>query len=121
MLTKIQLTLLFVSATLQAQVAIVNNASFRGDQPVSAGSWVAAFGAFPGVTTTTATAFPLPKTLGGVKVTVAGVDAPLYDVRTSQLTFLIPYSTAPGLQTVQITTGSGTVNGSVRVMTAAPG
>jgi uncharacterized protein (TIGR03437 family) len=36
---------------------------------------VAAFGAFSGVATTTAASFPLPKTLGGVKVTVAGVDA----------------------------------------------
>jgi uncharacterized protein (TIGR03437 family) len=121
MLTKISLPFLFVCASLQAQVAIVNNASFRGDQPVSAGSWVAAFAAFQGVSTATATAFPLPKTLGGVKVTVAGADAALYDVRSSQLTFLIPYATSPGLQPVVITTPSGTINGTVRVMSAAPG
>lgn len=82
------LTVFLSRCALNAQVAIVNNASFRADQPVSAGSWVAAFGAFSGVATTTAANFPLPKTLGGAKVTVAGVDAPLYDVRSSQITFL---------------------------------
>jgi uncharacterized protein (TIGR03437 family) len=102
-------------------VAIVNNASFRGDQPVSAGSWVAAFGTFSGVSATTAPGFPLPKTLGGVKVTVAGVDSALYDVRSSQLTFLIPYATPAGLQTVSITTPSATVTGTVRVISTAPG
>jgi len=114
-------TVLLFCGALSAQVTIVNNASFRGDQPVSAGSWAAAFGTFSGVTTTTASAFPLPKTLGGVKVTVAGVDAALYDVRSSQITFLIPYAVSPGVQPVQIATGSATVNGSVRVISAAPG
>jgi len=121
MITKTTLTSLLFSTILSAQVAIVNNASFRGDQPVSPGSWVAAFGTFSGVATTTASAFPLPKTLGGVKVTIEGVDAALYDVRSTQITFLIPYATAPGLHPVQITTGGGTISGSVRVISAAPG
>lgn len=106
---------------VNAQVAIVNNASFRGDQPVTAGSWVAAFGTFGGVATTTANVLPLPKILGGVKVTIDGVDSPLYDVRSTQITFLIPYATAPGLRPVTITTGGGTVTGNVRVITAGPG
>jgi minor extracellular serine protease Vpr len=121
MSSKTFLTVLLFCGGLNAQVAIVNNASFRGDQPVAAGSWVAAFGSFSGVSTTTAAAFPLPKTLGGVKVTVGGVDSALYDVRSSQLTFLIPYSVTPGLQAVTITTGSTTVTGSVRVISSAPG
>jgi len=121
MFHKMSLTVLLLCGGLNAQVAIVNNASFRGDQPVSAGSWVAAFGAFSGVATTTAASFPLPKTLGGVKITVGGVDAALYDVRSTQLTFLIPYGTTPGLQNVVITTGSATVNGTVRVITSGPG
>jgi uncharacterized protein (TIGR03437 family) len=121
MSTKTSLTLLLLSASLSAQVTIVNNASFRADQPVSAGSWVAAFGNFAGVATTTASAFPLPKTLGGVRISIAGTDAALYDVRSSQLTFLIPYAVTPGLQNVAITLPSGTVNGTVRVMSAAPG
>jgi len=121
MFAKTHIAVLFFCASLNAQVTIVNNASFRGDQPVAAGSWVAAFGSFSGVTTTTASSFPLPKTLAGVKVTIEGTDAPIYDVRSSQLTFLVPYSVTPGVHAVQITTGGATVNGSVRVISSAPG
>lgn len=106
---------------LHAQVTIVNNASFRGDQPVAPGSWAAAFGTFAGVSATTATTFPLPKTLGGVTVKIDGVDAPLFDVRSNQITFLIPAAAAPGVRPVSITTGGGTVNGNVRIIASAPG
>jgi uncharacterized protein (TIGR03437 family) len=119
--TRIYPILLLLCGSLHAQVTIVNNASFRGDQPVTAGSWVAAFAAFTGVSTTTATSFPLPKTLGGVTIRVDGVEAPLYDVRSTQLTFLIPGSVAAGIRPVQITTASGSFTGSVRIISAAPG
>ncbi len=121
MSTKILLTLLLLCSTANAQIAIVNNASFRGDQPVAAGSWVAAFGTFTGVSTTTAQSFPLPKTLGGVRVSVGGLDAPLYDVRAGQITFLIPNAATTGIRPVVVTTGSGTINGTVRVISSAPG
>ena len=118
---KLYLVVLLCCAALSAQIVVVNNASFRGDQPVAAGSWVAAFGTFTGATTTTASAFPLGTTLGGAKVTVGGVDAPLYDVRATQITFLIPSAVTPGLRPVQVTIGSTTINGSVRVISSAPG
>lgn len=118
---KFCLALLLLSGSLQAQVAVVNGASFRGNQQVAPGSWVAAFGAFNGVQTTTAATIPLPKTLGGVKVTVDGVDAAVYDVRTTQITFLIPYATVPGVHPIEITMPGGAVNGTVRVIGAAPG
>lgn len=106
---------------LHAQVTIVNNASFRGDQPVAPGSWAAAFGTFAGVSATTASTFPLPKTLGGVTVKIDGVDAPLFDVRATQITFLIPAGAMPGLRPVAITTTGGTVTGNVRIIASAPG
>jgi minor extracellular serine protease Vpr len=115
------LSSLVLCAAVRAQVSVVNNASFRGDQPVTAGSWVAAFAAFTGVAATTAQSFPLPKTLGGVTVKIDGVDAAVYDVRASQVTFIMPYAVQPGVRPVQITTGSGTVSGSVRVMSTGPG
>jgi minor extracellular serine protease Vpr len=121
MSTKMCLTFVLLCGSIQAQVAIVNNASFRSDQPVAAGSWVAAFGTFNGIQTTTAPGFPLPKTLGGVTVTVEGVQAPVYDVRSTQITFLIPYAITPGLHPVKINTTLGTSSGSVRVISAAPG
>lgn len=121
MSNKISLVLLLLCGSLHAQVAVVNGASFRGNQQVAAGSWVAAFGAFTGVPTTTAQVFPLPKTLGGVRLTVAGEEAAVYDVRANQITFLIPYATNPGVHPIQITIPGGTVSGTVSVITASPG
>jgi uncharacterized protein (TIGR03437 family) len=110
-----------LSAAAHAQITVVNAASFRGDQPVAAGSWAGAFGTFPGVTTTTAVSFPLQKTLAGVKVTIDNVDAPVYFVRNDFISFLVPYATPAGVRTIQITTPSTTVNGTMRVISAAPG
>lgn len=112
---------LFSCLSLSAQVVVVNNASFRGDQPVAAGSWAAAFGTFTGATTATATTFPLGTTLGGARLSIAGIDAPLYDVRSTQITFLVPSAVTPGVRPVVVTIGSTTINGTVRVMSNAPG
>jgi uncharacterized protein (TIGR03437 family) len=120
-ITKKLLAMAALCGGLHAQVTIVNNASFRGDQPIAPGSWAAAFGTFAGVAATTASSFPLPKTLGGVTVKIDGVDAPLFDVRSNQITFLIPSAAAPGVRPVAITTTGGTVNGNVRIMASAPG
>ena len=84
---------------LNAQVTVVNGASFRADRPVTQGSWASAFGAFPGVSDTFASTYPIPKILGGVTVTVGGIAAPVYFVSASQINFLIPYQTTSGLRT----------------------
>jgi uncharacterized protein (TIGR03437 family) len=116
------LAVLILSGGLHAQVlAVGNGASFRTDQPVTPGSWVTAVGTFAGVSNTTATGFPLPKTLGGVTVTVAGADAPLYFVSSTQINFLIPYVTPAGVQSMQVKAGGATFDSSVRVSTASPG
>lgn len=126
MLQRLALATLLLTAGLHAQtVAVVNAASFAKDAPVTAGSWAAAFGTFTGVPTTTA-ALPFPKVLAGVKVTIEGVDSALYDVRpydatTTQITFLIPASLSAGLHPIVITTPSGAINSTVRIVTAAPG
>jgi uncharacterized protein (TIGR03437 family) len=108
-------------AGLEAQVSVVNGASFRSGQPVTQGSWVSALGTFPGVTDTVAPGGQIPTSLGGVTVSVQGVAAPVYFVSGGQINFLIPYETSPGLRTVQVKTSSSTVSGTVRVVTAAPG
>lgn len=112
---------LAVCAGLQAQVAVLNGASNRTDQPVTRGSWATAYGTFAQVTQTVAPGYPIPKTLGGVTVTVDGVEAPVYFVSAAQINFLIPYQTTPGLKPLQIRTAGGTISGNVRVMAAAPG
>ncbi|MBY0503837.1 MAG: hypothetical protein K2X03_08000 [Bryobacteraceae bacterium] len=121
MFLKLPLSALLACAVLSAQIAVVNNASFRADQPVAAGSWAAAFGAFTGATTATATTFPLGTTLGGARVTVGGLDAPLYDVRATQITFLIPGAVEPGVRPIQVILCSTTISGTVRIIANAPG
>lgn len=115
---------LTISACLtyvHAQVTVLNGASFRTDQPVAAGSWATAFGAFAGVTNTQASDVPLPKTLGGVTVTVDGIEAPLYFVSATQLNFLIPGAATAGLKDVSVRTAGATLTGRVRVVTTGPG
>lgn len=117
---KLVFWLSLLCSTASAQFVIVSGASFRADQPLSAGSWAAAFGNFTGVTGTTAASFPLPKTLANVKVTIDGIDSALYDVRPNQITFLIPYGAKTGILPVTISVGSTNFNGQVRLIPAAP-
>lgn len=114
-------TLLLAAASLQAQVTVLNGASFRVDQPVSAGSWAAVFGTFPGVSQTVASQSPLPKSLGGVSVTIGGQAAPVYFVSATQVNILIPAAVTPGVRDVELKIAGATLTGRVRVMSAAPG
>ncbi|HWQ34387.1 MAG TPA: hypothetical protein VNQ79_16180 [Blastocatellia bacterium] len=106
-------------------VTTVNAASFSPDQTVGAGSIAAAFGTFKTQDDTkvfTAPGLPLPKTLGGVKVTVNGVDAELFFVSKNQINYVIPAGTP--VQTVQVivtNSDNTTVSGTVKVAAAAPG
>jgi len=121
MQARIVLASIHFCASLEAQVTVLNGASFRTDQPVTSGSWATAFGAFSGVTATLAPSYPLPKILGGVTVTLDGVDVPLLFVGPSQLNFVTPATVTPGLKTISVKTSSGTVSGSVRIISTAPG
>jgi uncharacterized protein (TIGR03437 family) len=112
---------LLLCSGLQAQVAVVNAGSFATNQGVTPGSWAAAFGTFSGVATTTNTTLPFPTTLAGTKLTINGISAPLYDVRQSQITFLVPAAAPLGIQPVVVTTPLGTLNGTVKIVSAAPG
>ena len=113
--------LLACCGALSAQVVVLNGASFRVGQPVTGGSWAAAFGTFPSVTQTIATTSPIPKTLGGVTVSVNGVAAPVYFISPSQVNFLVPFAVTPGVRNVEVKTSSATLTGTVRVISAAPG
>ncbi|MBC8167802.1 MAG: IPT/TIG domain-containing protein, partial [Bryobacteraceae bacterium] len=118
---RIALASLVCCAGLQAQISVVNAASFRQQPGVAAGSFASAFGSFAGATTTAAAALPFPTSLGGVTVTVGGTAAPLQYVSSTQINFLVPAAVTPGLRPIVVTSGSATLNGNVRVVTAAPG
>ena len=105
----------------QGTATIVNGASFRAEQPMAPGSWVSAFGTFTNVGNVQNTVIPLPATLGGVSITVNGIAARINFVSATQINFLIPGQATPGLHPVVVTIPSGTLNGTVRVVAAAPG
>ena len=64
----------------------------------------------------TASTTPLPLELGGVRVEVNGVAAPLYFVSPGQINAQMPYETAAGAATVRV----GGISSEVMVAAAAP-
>ncbi len=103
----------------QPQLTVVNGASFRPE--VTGGAWASVVGNFANVGNQTASALPIPKTLNGVSVTVAGLEAPVYFVSSTQINFLVPYETQPGIRAVEVKTPTAALSGTARVIATAPG
>ncbi len=83
---------------------VVDAASFR--TWVAPGGLASVFGTELAGMTAAATSLPLPTTLGGVRVQVAGVDAPLLFVSPRQINFQVPFETAIGTAPVVVVAGS---------------
>ena len=115
------LGLLPAAAQAPGQIAIVNAASFRADQPVAPGSIISVFGGFGTTATTVAPGFPLPTTLAGVTVNINNANVPLIFVSRTQINVQLPAGLAPGRYNVRVTTAQNESNGVIRVMAAAPG
>ena len=105
--------------SVHAQIAAVQNGAGFGSA-IAAGSWATLFGTFAGVTQTTGQT-PVGTNLGGVTVTVASLPAPVYFVSAGQINFIVPQSAPAGIQPIQVKSGSATFDGTIRVLTAAPG
>ncbi|MFN0119203.1 MAG: hypothetical protein ACKV2V_01735 [Blastocatellia bacterium] len=105
----------------------VSAASYKNDSRTAPDSIMASFGVMLSSRTDSATTVPLPKTLGGTTVRVrdsAGAErlADLFFVSPGQVNYLIPNDTAPGLATITITTGDGTISvGTLTVASVKPG
>lgn len=118
---------LTTASAQQAQVVVLNAASFNTDRRVAPDSLAAAFGQF--VTqnnqnfSAPAGVLPLPTTLGGVRLRINGVDAGLLFVGTQQINFQVPPALADAPSaTVQVTNSdNSTRTGTVTVQRAAPG
>ncbi len=113
------------SAAAQA-VTTVNAASYSTDNTVAPNSIAAGFGTFKTQNNQVyvATSLPLPKLLGGVKVTVNSVDAELFFTATGQINYVIPPNTPTGATPVSVTVTNNdgtTVPGTVKVANTAPG
>lgn len=107
------------------RVTTVSAASFNAVS-IAEKSIVSAFGTALATGTQSASATPLPTTLGGTTVKVTdstGVErlAPLFFVSSGQVNFQIPPGTAVGAASVTITNADGTgALGALDVKTAAP-
>jgi uncharacterized protein (TIGR03437 family) len=112
-----------IAASASAQsLTVLNSASFTGAS-VAPGSIVTIFGnnLTTGTATVTDPARP-PSTLGGAQVTIGGIPAALFYVSPTQINAVVGTATPAGVNTVTVTSGSGTSSGSVVVdNNAAPG
>src|SRR5579871_401516 len=86
--------------------------------------------AFPNVTATQATSFPLPTTLGDVQVLFNGQPTPLYGVTNFQINFVVPMGKNAGdvptsgtadIQVVRASTGQVLAAGSAPMSAQSPG
>lgn len=89
---------------------IVNAASFAPGALAAAGELVSIFGSNFGVATPlSASNLPLPTVMGGVKVIMGGIAAPLIFVSAGQINCQVPYELA-GQGSVQVVVQSGTTS-----------
>jgi uncharacterized protein (TIGR03437 family) len=99
---------------------IVNAASFA--TTVAPGSLATIFGSNFAATAQSASEVPLPKSLGGVSVTLNGIAAPLVYAGANQINYQVPYEVQPGTANVVVTVnGQSSPASQVTVAAAAPG
>jgi uncharacterized protein (TIGR03437 family) len=110
--------LAIVIAPVSAQsIHIVNAATFNATDTVSPDTIVSVFGT--NLTTTTASAVsgsPLQTTLGGVTLTINGVQALLLFVSPGQVNAVIAPATPTGMGTAVLTSSSGTFSTAINVL-----
>jgi len=102
-------------------LGLVNGASFRPGAPLAPGSLASGFGSF-GAGTADAPSLPLPRELGTLQVLVNNQPAPLLAVRSSQVNFQVPQSTASGRVPMRVVLAGREVgSGTVTVASTGPG
>jgi len=94
-----------------------------GQRTFAPGAIASLYGTLLAGSTMAATSTPLPRVLGGVRVTVNGVDAPLFFVSPAQINFQVPFETpATGTAAiVVIRDGASSPVGAVTMAQNAPG
>jgi len=117
-----------IIATKLGVPAVVSTSAASFDRnELAAESIVAAFGTGLATTTEAAATLPLPTSLAGTQVAIrdsSGIErlASLFFVSPGQINYLIPAGIAPGLATVTITSGNGTISfGGALIAPVAPG
>ena len=104
-------------------LGIVNTANYAPiTNPVAPGEYIDLFGTGLAGSTAEASSLPFPGTLGGVSVSINGVNAPLYIVSPTEIVCLVPYATTQTYATIQVT-NNGVTSNAVTLYTeqSAPG
>lgn len=81
-----------------ASGGVVDAAGFR--PTLAPGSLASLFGVELSTSTAAAQSLPLPRSLGGARIQVNGIDAPLLFVSPKQINFQVPFETAEGAAAV---------------------
>ncbi len=108
----------------QAQMTVVNGASFDAAGPLAPGSFATMFGqGLCGQTDTADWIAPgqLPTTLGGCSIMVSGTPAMMHYVSPDQVNFIVPHNLGPGAANVVLNNSSGVLNGSMMIGRSGPG
>ena len=83
-----------MTAQTPGAVTVINYSNLDVKAPVAPGSIASAYGNFASVTTTALSSLnPMPTTLANLRLTVGGVNAPLYFVSANQINFVVPVGT----------------------------
>lgn len=103
--------------------ATVNGASFAAGAPVAAGSIASLFGSNLASAAAVADGVPLPTLLGGARVSLNGVAAPLFYVSPEQINFQVPWELAGQSEASLTVTVGGMASAAqtVKLAPAAPG
>jgi uncharacterized protein (TIGR03437 family) len=78
---------------------VVNGASFAAGAAVAPGSIISVFGSNLATSDGNGASFPLPTALAGIKLTIGGIDAPLFYAGKGQVNAELPCEITPGSQT----------------------
>ncbi len=112
-----------VAAVASTNGAAVNGASFAAGYAVSPGAIASFFGSFLTQNDIeSASAVPLPKTLGNVTATVNGTLTPLFYVSPGQINFQVPFEAEGSYTNLAVTTATGqTLTVPLLLNAASPG
>ena len=99
-----------MTAQTPGAVTVINYSNLDVKAPIAPGSIASAYGSFGSVTTTALSSLnPMPTTLANVRLTVGGVNAPLYFVSANQVNFVVPVGAATGSVPVEVLNGTTTI------------
>ena len=104
-------------------LGVLNGGSYAPPgYPISPGAFVYLYGSGLSAQTARATAFPFPRTLGGVQVTMNGTPVPIYAVSPERIDCVVPFGLTGTTARIVVTSGTTASNAvEVPMSLSAPG